>query len=121
MNLDLLQAFQTAVNEYGSGDANAQVRMFRRDDTQSCYPKVVRARESSCGSSLEVRCAFSKALTSAFGVGRLEELPPEVKKVLKIGDFKLSKNGEVQSSRPLTMRRVRNTRGKSSEVMQIHG
>ena len=111
MNLDLLQAFQTAVNEYGSGDANAQVRMFRRDDNQSCYPKVVRARESSCGSSHEVRCAFSHALTSAFGVGRLEELPPEVKKVLKIGDFKLSKSGEVQSSRPLTMRRVKAVMG----------
>ena len=118
MNLDLLQAFQTAVNEYGSGDPNAQVRMFRRDDNQSCYPKVVRARESSCGSSNEVRCAFSQALTSAFGVRRLEELPPEVKKVLKIGDFKLSKAGEVQSSRPLTMRRVKAVMGavKSAAV-----
>ena len=107
MNLDLLQAFQTAVNEYGSGDANAQVRMFRRDDNQSCFPKVVRARESSCGSSHEVRCAFSQALTSAFGVKRLEELPAEVKKELKIRDFKLSKAGEVRSSRPLTIRRIK--------------
>ena len=107
MNLDLLQAFQTAVNEYGSGDANAQVRMFRRDDNQSCFPKVVRARESSCGTSHEVRCAFSQALTSAFGVKRLEELPLEVKKELKIRDFKLSKAGEVRSSRPLTIRRIK--------------
>ena len=107
MNLNLLQAFQTVINEHGLGDDNARVQMLRRDDIGSCYPRVVRAHAPTKESNQEVRTAFKLALTSAFGVERLEELPKEVKGVLKIGDFKLSKNGEVRSSRPLTMRRIK--------------
>ena len=107
MNLSLLQAFQTAVNEHGLGDDNARVRMHRREDKQSCYARVVHTHTPSGDSNKEVRSAFKLALTSAFGVERFDELPAEVKKVLKIGDFKLSKDGEVDSSRPLTMRRIK--------------
>ncbi|MBR5592026.1 MAG: hypothetical protein IKW38_05795 [Kiritimatiellae bacterium] len=49
---------------------------------------------------------FADALTSAFGVSSLNELPKDVRDVLKIEDFKL-KDGNVTSSRPLTMRRIR--------------
>ena len=53
-----------------------------------------------------VRRNFADALTSAFGVRSLEELPRAVRDVLKIEDFKL-RDGAVTSSRPLTMRRIR--------------
>ena len=49
---------------------------------------------------------FADALTAAFGVRSLEDLPKEVRDVLKIEDFKLQ-DGAVTSSRPLTMRRIR--------------
>ena len=106
MNFDLLQAFQTAVNGYGLRDGNARVQMAQRDDVGASLRKV------ECGTPTgernnTVRCAFKEALVHAFGVKRLEELPKEVKAVLKIGDFRLSKDGEVLSTRPLTMRRVK--------------
>ena len=116
MNLSLLQAFQAAVNEHGLGDDNKCMRMHRRDDNQSCYARVVPAGNASGDSNRDVRCAFKQALTSAFGVERLEELPVEVKKVLKIGDFKLSRKGEVESSRPLTMRRIKAVLGAVKDV-----
>lgn len=52
------------------------------------------------------RLQFADALTSAFGVRSLEELPKDVRAVLKIEDFKLQ-DGAVTSTRPLTMRRIR--------------
>lgn len=67
MNLNLLQAFQTAVNEHGMGDGNKCMRMHRRDDNQSCCVRVVPADNASGDSNREVRCAFKQALTSAFG------------------------------------------------------
>ena len=53
-----------------------------------------------------VRRNFADALTSAFGVRSLNDLPKDVRDVLKIEDFKLQ-DGNVTSSRPLTMRRIR--------------
>ena len=115
MNFDLLQAFQTAVNRHGLGDDNARVQMAHRDDIGACLRKV------ECGAptgerNLTVRTVFKDALTHAFGVNCLEELPKEVKDVLKIGDFKLTKNGEVTSMRPLTMRRVKAVMGAVRDV-----
>ena len=110
MNFDLLQAFQTAVNRHGLGDDNAHVQMAHRDDIGACLRKV------ECGTptgerNLTVRTVFKEALTRAFGVNSLDDLPKEVKDVLKIRDFKLSKDGRVTSMRPLTMRRVKAVMG----------
>ena len=115
MNFDLLQAFQTAVNRHGLGDENARVQMAHRDDIGACLRKV------ECGTptrehNLIVRTVFKEALIHAFGVNSLDELPKEVKDVLKIRDFKLSKDGEVTSMRPLTMRRVKAVMGAVRNV-----
>jgi len=115
MNFDLLQAFQTAVNRHGLGDENARVQIAHRDDIGACLRKV------ECGTptgerNLTVRIAFKEALIRAFGVDRLDQLPKEVKDVLKIRDFKLSKDGEVTSMRPLTMRRVKAVMGAVQNV-----
>lgn len=54
----------------------------------------------------KIRQTFAKALTDAFGVNSLKELPQEVQKDLKIGDFKEKKDGTITSTRPLTARRI---------------
>ncbi|MBO7309602.1 MAG: hypothetical protein J6V38_08240, partial [Kiritimatiellae bacterium] len=63
-----------------------------------------------------VRRNFAAALTGAFGVKSLEELPEGVRNSLKIGDYKLDKNGEIMSTRPLTARRVRAVMSAIQEV-----
>ena len=46
----------------------------------------------------------------------LEDLPGNVRKSLKIEDFKLDKNGNITSTRPLTARRVRAVMSAIQEV-----
>jgi hypothetical protein len=116
MNLNLLQVFQSAINAHGEADGNARLGMARQSHPNLCYRKVVLHPGSSKDDNTDVRRAFKAALTDAFGVSRLNELPPEVKKVLKISDFKEAKDGEVLSSRPLTMRRIRAVMGAVQEL-----
>ena len=107
MSLDLLKAFQAVINDNGTAGGDVRVGMFVNPDNGSCSSRVVRLSNTDGNSNNAVREAFRIALTTAFEVKRLEELPPEVKRVLKIGDFKLSETGEATSTRPLTMRRIR--------------
>lgn len=116
MNLNLLQVFQSAINAHSEADGNARIGIAHQSDPNLCYRKVVLHPGSSKDDNNEVRCAFKVALTDAFGVSRLDDLPSEVKKVLKINDFKESKDGEVMSSRPLTMRRIRAVMGAVQEL-----
>ena len=110
MNLEHLKAFQTAVNTYNASNENVRVGFDR--SRSGAVPDASRRIEPKTASfaavnNTEVRAALKDALTAAFGVQRLEELPSDVRRVLKIRDFKLSRNGEVKSRRPLTMRRIR--------------
>lgn len=107
MNLNLLKSFQAVINDNGTANGDVRVGMLSNSDNGSCSSRVVRVARPDGTSNREVREVFRIALTAAFDVRRLEDLPPEVKKVLKIGDFKISENGDVTSTRPLTMRRIR--------------
>lgn len=116
MNLSLLQVFQSAVNAHSAVSGDSRIGMAHRDDNNECFRRVELSTKKDGESNREVRRAFSYALTSAFGVSRLDELPQDVKKVLKIGDFKESKAGEVESTRPLTMRRIRAVLGAVQDL-----
>ena len=53
--------------------------------------------------NLATRTAFYESLCSLYGGA--EKIPPAVRAVLKVGDFKLNDAGEVTSGRPLTATR----------------
>ena len=115
MSIENLKMFQAAVNTYGTSDGNTKVGF----DTAGgkIFSRRIEAKSiANPQGNTEVRAALKEALTSAFGVRRLEELPPDVRKVLKIRDFKLSQDGEVRSTRPLTLRRIRAILGAVQKV-----
>ena len=113
MNLGELKLFQSAVNMHSAVDADARVGISRQDGHGPTGRNVVLLQSdfSKNEDNTEVRRAFKTALTKAFDVSRLDELPSDVKKALKIGDFKESKDGDIASTRPLTMRRIRAVMG----------
>ncbi len=113
MNLGELRLFQSAVNMHSAVDANARVGISNQEERGLAGRNVVLLKSDSSKSedNTEVRRAFKTALTKAFNVSRLDDLPDDVKKVLKISDFKESKDGGIASTRPLTMRRIRAVMG----------
>lgn len=113
MNLGELRLFQSAINMHSAVDANARVGISNQEESGLAGRNVVLLKSGSSKSedNTEVRRAFKTALTKAFNVSHLDELPSDVKKALKIGDFKESKDGVVASTRPLTMRRIRAVMG----------
>ena len=113
MNLGELRLFQSAVNMHSAVDANARVGISNQEESGLAGRNVVLLKSGSSKSeeNTQVRRVFKTALTKAFNVSRLDELPSDVKKALKIGDFKESKDGDIASTRPLTMRRIRAVMG----------
>ena len=111
-----LASFQAAVNAYSASSGDVRVALSKPTDADVRPRRVTPIGTSCAPANREVRAAFKDALTSAFGVDRLEDLPDDVKSVLKIRDFKLSKDGEVRSGRPLTLRRIRAVLGAVQKV-----
>ncbi|MBR3924940.1 MAG: hypothetical protein IKJ45_17615, partial [Kiritimatiellae bacterium] len=113
LNLGELRLFQSAVNMHSAVDANARVGISNQEESGLAGRNVVLLQSGSSKSeeNTQVRRVFKTALTKAFNVSRLDELPSDVKKALKIGDFKESKDGDIASTRPLTMRRIRAVMG----------
>lgn len=54
--------------------------------------------------NLDVRTQFFKTIADTFG--GVDKIPPSVKDVMKMKDFKLDREGKVTSQRPLTARRI---------------
>ena len=110
-----LKMFQAAVNAYGTSDGNTKVG-FDVSDGKNISRRIETKSITSAQGNMEVRAALKDALIMAFGVNNLEDLPSDVRKVLKIRDFKMTKNGEVRSTRPLTLRRIRAILGAVQKV-----
>ena len=104
MNLNALQVFQTAINTNVAAKPGVRVGI---SSTNSPNWRVETRPASNPEENNRIRLAFKEALVDAFDVERLDELPAEVRSVLKIRDFKISKDGAVTSKCPLTMRRIR--------------
>ncbi len=116
MNLTILQNFNNAVNSRPMSDgARLQTTgTFKLGGTYDI--RQIPANKYDHVANNAVRRNFAAALTGAFGVKSLEELPEGVRNSLKIGDYKLDKNGEIMSTRPLTARRVRAVMSAIQEV-----
>lgn len=110
MTIDLsgLQIFNNAIqnNPNLSGSTRIECEDTHEAQLGRFNIKQIPANKYIHNANNVARRNFADALTSAFGVRSLEELPKDVRDVLKIEDFKLQ-NGNVTSSRPLTMRRIR--------------
>ena len=113
MNLNALQVFQTAINTNVAAKPDVRVGI---SSTNSPNWRVEPRPASDPDANNRIRRAFKDALVDAFDVERLDELPAEVKSVLKIRDFKIAKDGAVTSRRPLTMRRIRAVMGAVEKV-----
>ena len=116
MNLNALQVFQTAINTNVAAKPDVRVGI---SSTNSPNWRVEPRPASDPDANNRIRRAFKDALVDAFDVERLDELPAEVKSVLKIRDFKIAKDGAVTSRRPLTMRRIRAVMGAVEKVASM--
>ena len=107
LNLTILQNFNSAVsNAHAISDSSRlQTGTFKLDGAYDI--RQIPSNKYDQAANNAVRRNFASALTGAFGVKSLEDLPGNVRKSLKIEDFKLDKNGNITSTRPLTARRVR--------------
>ena len=116
MNLTILQNFNSAVNNAHpmSDGARLQTGTFKLGGTYDI--RQIPSNKYDQTANNEVRRNFASALTGVFGVNSLEDLPANVRKSLKIEDFKLDKNGNITSTRPLTARRVRAVMSAIQEV-----
>lgn len=109
INLTGLQAFHSVINAEQNQKLNGNVRLqgsFQNGILSNITQVKSNKGEAVAQNNQQIRQAFASALLSAFGVNSLEELPKDIRAALKIDDFGV-KNGQVTSSRPLTMRRVR--------------
>ena len=107
MNLTILQNFNNAVNNAHpmSDGTRLQTGTFKLGGAYDI--RQIPSNKYDHSANNDIRRNFASALTGAFGVNSLEDLPANVRKSLKIEDFKLDKNGNITSTRPLTARRVR--------------
>ena len=107
INLAILQNFNNAVN--GNAALNDNTRLqngtFKLGGTYDI--RQIPSNKYDHAANNAVRRNFAAALTGAFGVKSLEDLPANVRSSLNIADFKLDKEGNITSTRPLTARRVR--------------
>ena len=108
IDLTKLQIFNDAIarNTNLSGSTRIQCDNAQEGNLGRFTIRQIPANKSTFEANNIVRRNFADALKSAFGVSSLNDLPKEVRNVLKIEDFKLQE-GYVTSSRPLTMRRIR--------------
>ena len=110
MTIDLsgLQIFNDAIlnNRDLGGGARVQCESTQEGVLGRFRVKQIPSNRYVHEANNVARRNFADALTSAFGVRSLNDLPKEVRDVLKIEDFNL-REGTVTSSRPLTMRRIR--------------
>lgn len=108
IDLTKLQIFNDAImrNTNLSGSTRIQCENAQEGNLGRFTIRQIPSNKYVHSANNAARLQFADALTSAFGVRSLEELPKDVRAVLKIEDFKLQ-DGAVTSTRPLTMRRIR--------------
>ena len=107
INLMMLQNFNNAVSNARvmSDSSRLQTGTFKLGGTYDI--RQIPSNKYDRAANNAVRRNFAAALTGAFGVKSLEDLPANVRSALNISDFKLDKEGNITSTRPLTARRVR--------------
>ena len=116
INLTILQSFNNAVNSANRLNDNTRLQNESFNLNGKCKIRQIPANKYDHVANNAVRRNFAAALTGAFGVKSLADLPEGIRNSLKIGDFKLDKNGEITSTRPLTARRVRAVMSAIQEV-----
>lgn len=107
INLMMLQNFNNAVSNARvmSDSSRLHTGTFKLGGTYDI--RQIPSNKYDRAANNAVRRNFAAALTGAFGVKSLEDLPANVRSALNISDFKLDKEGNITSTRPLTARRVR--------------
>ena len=95
INLTTLQNFNNAVNSNAalSGNTRLQNGTFKLGGTYDI--RLIPSNKYDHAANNAVRKNFAAALTGAFGVKTLEDLPETVRKSLNIGDFKLDREGNI--------------------------
>jgi hypothetical protein len=95
IDFKILQNFNSAVSNAHPVNDNTRLQngSFKLGGTYDI--RQIPSNKYDHAANNAVRRNFASALTGAFGVKSLEDLPDGIRKSLKIEDFKLDKDGNI--------------------------